>query len=407
LDNAFVGRRVREAREALGLGQEGLADSVGIARTALSAIEHGKRQVTALELLRFSEALDRPLDFFLRPQEAGALDFQPLLRVAPVTDQRRGLERRRGRPPKIDAPVAVRRALVRFEELCRMYLELEEINGLPVPPLPKYPFEPSRFMFRDAERLAELLRTGLGLGPTLPATQLRELIEERLAIKTFVLRASSTLSGACIFNGRAGGCVLVIVKTIPHMLFTLAHEFAHLLVHRETPMVDEDLFVKAPKEQFANAFAASLLMPRAGVQELFWSIYRSRNEFADIDVIHLARHFGVSFNAMLSRLQGLRLIAPGSRETLLEAYKAARTGPDRPAEEAGLPEAVARWWSPLPERYVFLAIRAYRRNELSIGRLAEILRDVDGRPRSIEQAQAFLEGYQAPADGDEPSGNGT
>lgn len=405
MNDALVGRRIREAREALGLRQESLAERVGIARTALSAIEHGKRQVTALELLRFSEALSRPLDFFLRSQEAGTFDFQPLLRVAPVADRRQGMERRRGRPPKADARVAVRQALVRFEELCRMYLELEEINGLPVPPLPKYPFEPGRFMFRDAERLAELMRTELGLGPTLPATQLRELLEERLAIKTFVLRASGTLSGACIFNEPVGGCVLVIVKTVPHMLFTLAHEFAHLLVHRETPMVDEDLFLKAPKEQFANAFAASLVMPRTGVQELFWSIYRSRNEIADVDVIHLARHFGVSFNAMLSRLQGLRLIAPGSREALLEAYKAARTGPDRRAEKAGLPEAAARWWAPLPERYVFLAVRAYRREEISIGRLAEILCDVDGRPRSIEQAQGFLERYQAPSDGDEPSGS--
>jgi Zn-dependent peptidase ImmA (M78 family) len=293
--------------------------------------------------------------------------------------------------------------LVKFEELCRLYLELEEINGLPVPKLEEYPFEPGRFMYREAERIAELTRFKLGLGATLPATQLRELLEERLAIKTFVLSASGKLSGACIYHPEVGGCVLVVAKTIPHMLFTLAHELAHLLVHRSTPMVDEDLWLKTPKEQFANAFAAALLMPRGGVQELFSRIYESRDDFTDVDVIHMSRHFGVSFRAMLYRLQGLRLIPPGNAERLLAGYQEAGTGPARRAQEAGLPQETRAFWLPLPERYVFLAVRAYRNDELSIGRLAEILRDAHGQPRSIEQAQMFVEGYQAGGNGDDDS----
>lgn len=405
--DASIGARIREAREALGLGQELLAERVGLPRTALSAAENGKRQVTAPELLRFSQQLGRPLDFFLRPVEEKGFDFQPLLRVSPAPEPSPGQPPRRGRPPKVDAQVAVRETLVRFEELCRMYLELEEMNDLPVEPLQRFDFNPGRFMYRDAERLAELIRTKLGLGPTLPATQLRDLLEERLAVKTFVLRGSSKLSGACIYHDRAGGCVLVVAKTLPHMLFTLAHELAHLLVDRDMPMVDEDLFAKTPREQFANAFAAALLMPRAGVQELFWSVYRSRNEVTDVDVIHMARTFGVSFNAMLSRLQGLRLIVPGARQALLDSYRSARTGPERRAEEAGVSDTVKKFWFPLPERYVFLAMRAYRREEISIGRLAEILCHPDGRPRSIEEAQEFVDRYQMLGDEDLPSSDET
>lgn len=387
-----LGRRIREAREALNLGQEALADRVGMPRTALSALENGKRDVSAAELLQFADALGRPFEYFLRPDATG-FDFQPLLRVGGLNEATP--EPRRGRPRRGDGRSAVREALIKFEELCRMYLELEEINGLPVPELMKFPFEPGRFMYREAERIAELVRTMLGLGPTLPATQLRELLEERLAIKTFVLRSSSKLSGACIYHERAGGCVLVIAKTIPHMLYTLAHELGHLLAHRDTPIVDEDLWAKTPKEQFANAFAASLLMPRAGVQELFSSIYHSRSTFTDVDVIHMSRHFGVSFRAMLYRLQGLRLIAPGMAEQLLAAYGKAGTGPMKRAEEAGLGSEKYAFWRPLPERYVFLALRAYRNEELSIGRLAEMLCDADGRRRSIEAAQDFVESYQA------------
>ncbi len=390
---AQVARRIREAREALNLGQETLAERVGMPRTALSAVENCKRDVSSTELVQFAQALGRPFDYFLRPDSPDSFDFQPLLRVGNVDD---GVgEPRRGRPLKGNGRSPVREALIKFEELCRMYLELEDLNGLPVPELMKFPFEPGRSMYRDAERMAELMRTKLGLGPTLPATQLRELLEERLAIKTFVLRSNSKLSGACIYHERVGGCVLVIAKTTPHMLYTLAHELGHLLAHRDTPIVDEDLWAKTPKEQFANAFAASLLMSRAGVQELFASIYRSRATFSDLDVIHMSRHFGVSFRAMLYRLQSLRLIAPGTAQQLLDAYSKAGTGPTKRAEQAGLAGERHAFWRPLPERYVFLALRAYRNADISIGRLAEVLCDADGRRRSIEAAQAFVESYQA------------
>lgn len=398
-EGVHMGQRIREAREALNLGQEALADHVGIARTALSAVENGKRDVSATELLRFANALGRPFEYFLHRGTASSFDFQPLLRVENLDEG--AAAPRRGRPPKGDGRSAIREALVKFEELCRMYLELEEITGLPVPELMKFPFEPGRFMYRDAERIADLVRTRLGLGSTLPAAQLRELLEERLAIKTFVLRSSSKLSGACIYHQRVGGCVLVIAKTIPHMLYTLAHELGHLLVHRDTPVVDEDLWGKKPREQFANAFAASLLMPRAGVQETFSSIYRSRSTFTDVEVIHLSRHFGVSFRAMLYRLQGLRLIAPGTAEKLLTTHNKLGIGPAQRAGQAGLGTEKHRFWHPLPERYVFLALRAYRNEELSIGRLAEMLCDADGRRRSIEATQEFVASYQALSDGDD------
>lgn len=273
-----------------------------------------------------------------------------------------------------------------------MYLELEHLSGLPIPQLPKHNIDPGRGVLREAERIADLARTQLGLGPTLPAVQLRELMEERLAIKTFVLAADSPLSGACIFHEEVGGCVLVIVKAIPHMLYTLAHELGHLLAHRDTPTVDQNLFgLKSAKEQFANAFAANLLMPRAAVQELFAATYRSRTTFGNLEVIHMARHFGVSFPAILWRLQNLRLITPQAHEQL----KAARPGGG--AGRVSRVEDKQRFWYPLPERYVFLALSAYNRGEISIGRLSELLCRQDGKPRSMEDTEQFLSDYEAQA----------
>jgi Zn-dependent peptidase ImmA (M78 family)/transcriptional regulator with XRE-family HTH domain len=390
MDTRGLGDRVRQAREALSMGQEALATRIGVARPVLSAIENGKRDISASELVAISDAVARPLDYFFGRSPL-AFDFQPLLRMLPPEGQEEVPQR--GRPPKGTGASVVRRTLVRFEELCRMYLELERLSGLPHPQIPKYNIDPGRGALREAERIADLARTQLGLGPTLPSVQLRELMEERLAIKTFVLVADSPLSGACIFHEEVGGCVLVVAKAIPHMLYTLAHELGHLLVHRETPTVDEDLFgLKTPREQFANAFAANLLMPRAAMQEMFAAVYRSRAEFGALEVIHLARHFGVSFPAMLWRLQNLRLITPQSREQLAAT---------RPTGGTGRVDDKPRYWYPLPERYVFLALGAYYREEISVGRLAELLCKEDGEPRTVDEAEEFLAIYEEQAHGND------
>lgn len=59
-----LGRRLREAREYLGLSQEQVADHLGIPRPSVSTIEAGKRRITFLELKRLAELYRRPLDYF-------------------------------------------------------------------------------------------------------------------------------------------------------------------------------------------------------------------------------------------------------------------------------------------------------------------------------------------------------
>ena len=59
-----LGRRLREAREYLGLSQEQVADHLGIPRPSVSTIEAGKRRITFLELKRLAALYRRPLDYF-------------------------------------------------------------------------------------------------------------------------------------------------------------------------------------------------------------------------------------------------------------------------------------------------------------------------------------------------------
>ncbi|ONI92858.1 hypothetical protein ALI22I_01380 [Saccharothrix sp. ALI-22-I] len=54
------GARVRQAREALKLSQEGLADEAGLHRTYIGSIERGERNVSLVNILRIADALHVP-----------------------------------------------------------------------------------------------------------------------------------------------------------------------------------------------------------------------------------------------------------------------------------------------------------------------------------------------------------
>jgi transcriptional regulator with XRE-family HTH domain len=60
-----LSRRLREAREYLGLAQQFVADQTGISRAAISAIETGRRRVEALELERLAAVYKFPVAYFL------------------------------------------------------------------------------------------------------------------------------------------------------------------------------------------------------------------------------------------------------------------------------------------------------------------------------------------------------
>jgi transcriptional regulator with XRE-family HTH domain len=53
-DTQALARRLREAREYLGLSQESVAEHLNIPRASISAIEAGKRKVSSIELRDFA-----------------------------------------------------------------------------------------------------------------------------------------------------------------------------------------------------------------------------------------------------------------------------------------------------------------------------------------------------------------
>lgn len=65
--HASIGRQVRRARSDAGITQGQLASLLDLPRTAVVAIEGGRRRLLASELLTIASTTGRPLGFFLGP----------------------------------------------------------------------------------------------------------------------------------------------------------------------------------------------------------------------------------------------------------------------------------------------------------------------------------------------------
>ena len=65
VEQQIVGKRLREARETLGLKQDDVAGALGIPRTSVVAMEAGRRNVTALELRRLARLYRRSVEWLL------------------------------------------------------------------------------------------------------------------------------------------------------------------------------------------------------------------------------------------------------------------------------------------------------------------------------------------------------
>ena len=80
-EETALARRLREAREYIGLLQEDVAAALGIPRASVSAFESGERCVSPLELRRLGRLYRRPVAWLLN-EEGAALEADAPLRRA-------------------------------------------------------------------------------------------------------------------------------------------------------------------------------------------------------------------------------------------------------------------------------------------------------------------------------------
>ncbi|WP_417493332.1 ImmA/IrrE family metallo-endopeptidase [Maricaulis sp.] len=236
------------------------------------------------------------------------------------------------------------------ERLASMVLAALEV----LPPRVNLPdivdvFEVPAENYESAEEMANAFRAHvLKIAPNEPLLDLARRIDGIPGVVVF-LGSKVRFEGASVLAGNYG-FIQISHRFSGRMLFTLAHEIAHLLAHHGPG--SEAIFDMAStiggghaasrQEAFANAFASSLLLPQAGVYE-FLGVIKAQFDLdphmvGDVEIIYLSRFFGVGFDVAAIRLEALGLLPEGGARALSQAVKAEWGNAERRAEALGVPD---------------------------------------------------------------------
>ena len=390
-----LGRRLRVARQARGLSQQVVAAELGLPRTAVTQLEAGYRLVSTLELTRLSELYLCPVAQLLQEgtrDEDGDL-LLALYRAEP------GLER----------DPATHEQVQRCVNLCREGVTLERLLGAEArmgPPsyATRVP-SASGEAVSQGEQIADQERHRLNIGNA-PISDISELIASQGIWASGVQLPTDNMSGLFLRHPSIGLAILVNGSHVRgRRRFSYAHEYAHALLDRDRNIrVSSSDNSSEMVERRANAFAAAFLMPRTGVYDALRNLHKglpSRQEQTIFDVASdgrteaslrspahsqritykdiamLAHHFGVSYQAALYRLKSLRYISQPESQELLNRAAFGRQYLKVLFEDKDEREQRRYRSRDIRREIAHLAIEAYRREEISRGRILELSEILD------------------------------
>ena len=358
MSDVDIGERLRIARELAKVTQASAAQSIGVARTTIIAIEQGQRRVKIDELQKLASMYCTSANAILR-SEAVHLDLVPRFRKLPQS-----------------ADDATEHAVRLLNDLVRAEVELE--NALGVKRLRNYP--PERPLLpgdvkTQAEEDAQALRDWLGLGAG-PVLDVLSILGLRLGIRLYLRRLDGRISGLFAFDDNAGACILLNANHPDERIAqTGIHEIAHLISTRQQPEVlADDEKTLSREDRYANCFARCFLMPGRAVRQRFAEITAGQTHLTRRHIILLAHAFGVSREAMARRLEELGLAKEGTWDWFVA--NGGITEEHVQQVLGNLPKRIScgvEAQGPVPPRLGLLAREAWKRGLYSEGQLARLL----------------------------------
>ena len=356
-----LGRRLRLARQTIGMRQESAAQVIGISRPTLVSIEKGMRRVRIRELQTLAHRYGISVNALLR-REAVHTDLVPRFRKLRDTADNHVAE-----------AVGLLNGFVRAE------VELENILGIPR----RKSYPPERGISTGdvvglAEHHAQELRDWLGLGSG-PIADIFTLIELDLCVRLYQCRLSngSKVAGLFAYDNAVGACILLNANhPLERRIQSAAHELGHFVSTRQVPEVleEEERFLSR-EERYANAFGRAFLTPSKSYEESFRQLTAGSDRLTRRHVIVLANQHHISREACVRRLEELGLARKGTwdwfetngRITDAQAVQvlgAIARSPDPAKHEAR---------RPISHRIGLMAHTAWKRCLISEAQLSELL----------------------------------
>ena len=233
--------------------------------------------------------------------------------------------------------------------------------------------------YEEAARLADEFR--LRFVPNRPQEPLVDLAQIAVRdcgiilgrLDTSKFEGASAISDNYLF-------AFVSARFSGRMLFTLAHEIGHLIAHhREGKFVVFDRASQigdarrssSRSEFFVNAFASVLLMPTAGVamalRHIREALKITADAVGDVELLYLARFFGVSFDVAARRCEDLELLPPGGARALSEYLRDNHGGAEKRAAALNLPPRPKVDIPRVSQNLLVVAAEKVKQGDLSVG----------------------------------------
>ncbi|HEY1930559.1 MAG TPA: XRE family transcriptional regulator [Acetobacteraceae bacterium] len=387
---AQLGPHLRHARERRGLSQQKVAESLGLPRTAVTNIESGNRSVSTTELTKLAHLYDRPVAAFLNDEAIAADDASvPLERALQQVSNEPGFSEPINHVLNLCVEGATLRGLLG-----------QSLEGA-LPDYATHVASPGAAI-RQGDQVAHQERRRLGLGDA-PIGDIATLVSGQ-GIWAAACDLPDDMSGLFTHDRRAGLAVIANARyAAMRQRYSYAHEYAHALFDRAEPYrLTRRANADEPVEMRANTFAASFLMPKGGIADqlkLLDKARPSRQQQIVYDVAGdvateteirpragsqtitwqeigtIARYFGVSYESAVWRLRNLNYIGPPEARVLLaQKDKRRRLEDILKMRVDDFTSAPADSDQELRNQIVRLAIEAFRREEISQGRLRELAR---------------------------------
>lgn len=351
-----VGERLRVAREAAKITQAAAATEIGAARTTIVAIEQGQRRARLDEVQRLAGLYGTSVNALLR-REAAHVNLEPRFRRLDARDG------------DVESSAGTLARLVAAE------FELEGLLGIArrrndPPERPLLPGDVALQAEQDALELRQWL--GLGLAPVHDIVALLEL---QLGAHVYVRELPSAISGLYAFVEGFGACILLnAAHPRERRAQTAAHELGHLVSTRCAPdALREGLPESSREERYADAFARAFLAPARAVMAKFQDVTAGASQLTRRHVIILAHAFGVSREAMVRRLEELKLSRPGTWDYFARNGGITRDHVRQVFGDLAADPAGAEATHLLPVRLSAMVWEAWRRELLSEGQIARLL----------------------------------
>lgn len=353
-------------RESIGLSPENVSKRLGLSVDSINKWESGQKNPTLKTLERLANIYKRPLAVFFLPAPPKDLPLPKDFRYFPTEKKL---------PLSSITHLAIRRAR-RFQSLATDLLK--SLNKVIYPTTKKFRLS------EDPETLAKKLREEWRINTEVQLKWIneneafnkwRELIEKQgILVFQMSIPLEDKIRGFSFMEGYLPVIVVNSRDITVARIFSLFHEYAHILLHKSGICNMEDIGGYSDEdkltERFCNHFAGALLVPKEDFlkHRLTNEILSSREKFDEL-LYKLAKDFKVSQEVILRRMSVLDLINKNVYEKKHKEWEAKEWQPGKGFE----PDRAKRCIHEEGVPFVSLVFEAYRQEKITYNDVADYL----------------------------------